>query len=149
MLELLASKGACAVLRGGGAGNSACLPDRQMCGAGVADVPPEAKRRRGGMVAARLPRGVTAGAAHRPGVRGHDGPHPDGPRRGHPGHLHTKANETVYVLEGDFVEDGASHGPDSFFAGQAGVPHGPHSTVGGCTVLTAFSATLDFVLVGG
>jgi hypothetical protein len=30
---------------------------------------------------------------------------------------------------------------------KAGVPHGPHSTVGGCVVLTAFSATLDFVLV--
>jgi anti-sigma factor ChrR (cupin superfamily) len=65
-----------------------------------------------------------------------------------PAHLHTKADETVYVLEGDFVEDGQSHGPSSFFAGKAGVPHGPHSTVGGCTVLTAFSAALDFVLVG-
>jgi quercetin dioxygenase-like cupin family protein len=64
-----------------------------------------------------------------------------------PAHLHTQADETVYVLEGDFVEDGHSHGPGSFFAGKAGVPHGPHSTVGGCTVLTAFSAALDFVLV--
>lgn len=64
-----------------------------------------------------------------------------------PAHLHTKADELVYVLEGDFVEDGQSHGPGSFFAGKAGVPHGPHSTVGGCTVLTTFSATLDFVLV--
>ncbi len=66
-----------------------------------------------------------------------------------PAHLHTRADETVYVLDGDFVEDGQSHGPGSFFAGKAGVPHGPHSTVGGCTVLTAFSAALDFVLVGG
>jgi anti-sigma factor ChrR (cupin superfamily) len=66
-----------------------------------------------------------------------------------PAHLHTKADETVYVLEGDFVEDGRSHDPGTFFAGKAGVPHGPHSTVGGCTVLTAFSAALDFVLVGG
>lgn len=64
-----------------------------------------------------------------------------------PAHLHTKADETVYVLEGDFVEDGQSHGPGSFFAGRAGSAHGPHSTVGGCVVLTAFSATLDFVLV--
>jgi quercetin dioxygenase-like cupin family protein len=64
-----------------------------------------------------------------------------------PAHLHTKADETVYVLEGDFVEDGQSHGPGSFFAGKAGVPHGPHSTVSGCMVLTAFSAALDFVLV--
>jgi quercetin dioxygenase-like cupin family protein len=65
-----------------------------------------------------------------------------------PAHLHTHADETVYVLEGDFVEDGQSHGPGSFFAGKAGVPHGPHGTVGGCVVLTTFSAALDFVLVG-
>jgi quercetin dioxygenase-like cupin family protein len=64
-----------------------------------------------------------------------------------PAHSHTHADETVYVLEGDFVEDDQSHGPGCFFAGKAGVPHGPHSSVGGCTVLTAFSATLDFVLV--
>ena len=64
-----------------------------------------------------------------------------------PAHLHTKADETVYVLEGDFVEDARSHGPGSFFAGKAGVPHGPHTTVGGCVVLTTFSAELDFVLV--
>src|SRR4051812_30527873 len=64
-----------------------------------------------------------------------------------PAHRHTKADETVYVLEGDFVEDGRSHGPGSFFAGKSGVPHGLFSTVGGCVVLTAFSATLDFVLV--
>ncbi|OWK38027.1 cupin domain-containing protein [Fimbriiglobus ruber] len=64
-----------------------------------------------------------------------------------PAHLHTKADETVYVLEGDFVEEGTSHGPGSFFAGKAGVPHGPHGTVGGCVVLTTFSAELDFVLV--
>lgn len=64
-----------------------------------------------------------------------------------PAHLHTKADETVYVLDGDFVEDGQSHGPGNFFAGKAGVAHGPHTTVGGCTVLTTFSAGLDFVLV--
>jgi quercetin dioxygenase-like cupin family protein len=64
-----------------------------------------------------------------------------------PAHLHTKADETVYVLEGDFVEDGESYGPGCFFAGKAGVPHGPHSSVGGCAVLTTFSATIDFVLV--
>ena len=64
-----------------------------------------------------------------------------------PAHSHTRADETVYVLEGDFVEDGVPHGPGSFFAAPAGAPHGPHSTVGGCVVLTAFSAALDFVLV--
>ncbi len=63
-----------------------------------------------------------------------------------PAHIHTQADEAVYVLEGDFVEDGEHHGPGSFFAAKAGVPHGPHGSVGGCIVLTTFSAALDFVV---
>jgi hypothetical protein len=43
----------------------------------------------------------------------------------------------------------ASHGPGSFFAGRAGVPHGSHGTVSGYPVLTGFSAALDFMLVRG
>ena len=62
-----------------------------------------------------------------------------GPSRAHP--------PPTYVPEGDFVEDGHSLGPGSFFAGKTGVPHGPHATAGGCVVLTAFSATPDFVPV--
>jgi anti-sigma factor ChrR (cupin superfamily) len=61
-------------------------------------------------------------------------------------HSHTRAEETVYVLEGDFVEDGVAYGAGSFFAGAAGIPHGPHRTVGGCVLLTTFSGPLDFVL---
>ncbi len=61
-----------------------------------------------------------------------------------PAHWHSQADETVFVLEGDFVEDGESYGPGSYFVGRARTPHGPHSTVGGCTVLTHFSAELDF-----
>jgi quercetin dioxygenase-like cupin family protein len=61
-----------------------------------------------------------------------------------PAHWHTRADETVYVLDGDFVEDGESYGPGSYFQGKAGTAHGPHSTVEGCTVLTHFSANLDF-----
>jgi quercetin dioxygenase-like cupin family protein len=64
-----------------------------------------------------------------------------------PAHFHTRADETVYVLAGDFVEDGVSHGPGSYFVGKAGIPHGPHQMLGGCTVLTHFSAELDFQLV--
>lgn len=62
-----------------------------------------------------------------------------------PAHSHTRADETVYVLEGDFVEDGVAYGPGSFFAGAAGTPHGPHGTTGGCVLLTTFSGPLDFV----
>lgn len=61
-----------------------------------------------------------------------------------PAHWHTSADETVFVQQGDFVEDGESYGPGSYFRGRAKTPHGPHSTVGGCTVLTHFSAELDF-----
>lgn len=63
-----------------------------------------------------------------------------------PEHWHTYADETVYVLSRDFVEVGQTHGPGTFFVGGAGTKHGPHSTVHGCTVLTRFSATLDFQL---
>jgi quercetin dioxygenase-like cupin family protein len=63
-----------------------------------------------------------------------------------PAHFHTQADETVYVLEGEFIEDGESHGPGWYFVGKAGTPHGPHTTHGGCRVLTHFSAELDFQL---
>ena len=65
-----------------------------------------------------------------------------------PRHRHTAADETVYVIEGDFVEDGESFGPGSFFAGRAGTDHGPHGSTTGCLVLTRFSAPMDFVSAG-
>ena len=64
-----------------------------------------------------------------------------------PAHYHGAADETVYVLEGDFIEDGTRHGPGTYFVGPAGKPHGPHRTSGGCVLLTTFSAELDFQLV--
>jgi len=63
-----------------------------------------------------------------------------------PAHRHTRADETVFVIEGDFIEDGVRYGPGSFFAGRAGTPHGPHGSAGGCVLLTTFSAGLDFVV---
>lgn len=63
-----------------------------------------------------------------------------------PAHWHSKADETVFVLEGDFVEDGESFGSGSYFVGKAETVHGPHSTRSGCVVLTHFSAELDFHL---
>jgi quercetin dioxygenase-like cupin family protein len=62
-----------------------------------------------------------------------------------PEHWHTHADETVYVLRGDFIEAGVIHGPGTFFYGKAGKPHGPHTTTTGCVVLTHFShPDLDF-----
>lgn len=62
-----------------------------------------------------------------------------------PKHRHSHADETVFVLEGDFIEDGITHGPGSYFVGAKGTSHGPHATKGGCKVLTHFSSTLDFI----
>jgi quercetin dioxygenase-like cupin family protein len=62
-----------------------------------------------------------------------------------PGHSHTRADESVFVVEGEFVEDGEAYGPGSYFFGRAGTRHGPHSSPTGCTVLTHFTAELDFV----
>ncbi len=64
-----------------------------------------------------------------------------------PAHRHSHADESVFVLAGDFVEAGVAHGPGSFFVGAAGSAHGPHESRIGCTVLTTFSAPLDFELV--
>lgn len=63
-----------------------------------------------------------------------------------PAHRHTHADETVYVIQGDFIEDGGSYGPGSFFVGRAGTSHGPHRSADGCVLLTTFSAGLDFVV---
>ncbi len=64
-----------------------------------------------------------------------------------PAHRHSRADESVFVLSGDFVEAGTSHGPGSFFMGAAGSAHGPHESRTGCAVLSTFSAPLDFELV--
>jgi quercetin dioxygenase-like cupin family protein len=61
-----------------------------------------------------------------------------------PEHWHTFANETVFVLSGDFIEQGRSYGPGAVSVGKAGTSHGPHDSVSGFIVLTAFSAPLDF-----
>jgi quercetin dioxygenase-like cupin family protein len=60
-----------------------------------------------------------------------------------PEHWHSDADETVYVLDGDFVEGGLIYGPGTFFFGKAGRPHGPHTSSSGATALTHFSATVD------
>jgi quercetin dioxygenase-like cupin family protein len=64
-----------------------------------------------------------------------------------PAHTHNKADETVFVISGDFIEERVEYGPGSFFAAPAGVPHGPHRSNKGCILLTTFSAPLDFQIV--
>ena len=64
-----------------------------------------------------------------------------------PAHIHSKADETVFVISGDFIEEETEYGAGSFFAAPAGAPHGPHRSRTGCIVLTTFSAPLDFQMV--
>jgi quercetin dioxygenase-like cupin family protein len=65
-----------------------------------------------------------------------------------PAHSHTHADQTVFVIEGDLIDEGVSYGPGSFFFVKAGSPHGPHSTLRGCVLLTMYSGQPDFVPVG-
>jgi len=65
-----------------------------------------------------------------------------------PKHYHTHVDETVYVLDGDFVEEEKSYGVGAYFVGKAETTHGPHKTVSGCTVLTQWNGgTFDFIQV--
>lgn len=64
-----------------------------------------------------------------------------------PAHSHTHADQSVFVVEGDLLEDGVIHGPGSFFFAKAGTPHGPHSSSGGCVLLSWYSGPPDFVPV--
>jgi len=63
-----------------------------------------------------------------------------------PKHHHGLADEVVYVIEGDFIEDDQPHRPGTMFFAAAGTKHGPHRTENGCVVLTQFSKTLDFMM---
>jgi quercetin dioxygenase-like cupin family protein len=66
-----------------------------------------------------------------------------------PEHWHSESDENLFVLDGDFIEAGVTYGPGTYCFGAAGQPHGPHTTLTGCTVLTHFSnaANLDFNVV--
>src|SRR4249920_3481938 len=43
-----------------------------------------------------------------------------------PAHVHPLANEHVYILTGDWEEDGVVQGPGTFFFAPRGERHGPH-----------------------
>jgi anti-sigma factor ChrR (cupin superfamily) len=60
-----------------------------------------------------------------------------------PAHYHNDGAEAHYVLEGDFINAGVSHGPGTFITHPVGVVHGPHGSKGGCKVLTLQTAYVD------
>ena len=65
-----------------------------------------------------------------------------------PAHRHTHADQAVFVIEGDLVEEGVTYGPGSFLVAKAGTPHGPHGSSGGCVLLSTYFGKPDFVPVG-
>jgi quercetin dioxygenase-like cupin family protein len=64
-----------------------------------------------------------------------------------PAHSHTHADQMVFVVEGDLVEEGVTYGPGSFLVVKAGSPHGPHGSSGGCVLLTTYFGPPDLVPV--
>ena len=53
-----------------------------------------------------------------------------------PAHKHQAGSEMHYVLDGDLIDGGQSHGPGAFLTHAAGQVHGPHESKGGAKVLT-------------
>jgi anti-sigma factor ChrR (cupin superfamily) len=55
-------------------------------------------------------------------------------------HLHEQTTETLYVLDGDFIDEGTTTYPaGTELNGKPMTPHGPHTTKNGCSVLIMFS----------
>jgi hypothetical protein len=68
-----------------------------------------------------------------------------------PAHSHGDCEEAHYVLEGDFINAGRTFGPGAYLTHAVGVVHGPHSSEGGCKILTIQSGKIvpgnaDFIL---
>lgn len=59
-----------------------------------------------------------------------------------PAHVHAQANESVYVLTGEWEESGVVHGPGSFFFAPKGTAHGPHMARTEVVSLTIFDGPL-------
>jgi quercetin dioxygenase-like cupin family protein len=63
-----------------------------------------------------------------------------------PAHKHEGMAEAMYVVEGEFINEGKAYLPGTSLHVKAGKQHGPHSTKKGCTVLVLWtdkSATGD------
>lgn len=60
-----------------------------------------------------------------------------------PEHFHKTSTETIYVVEGEFVNHGKSYAPGDFLAIRPGDLHGPHEAPRGCTILFMQSTQVD------
>jgi len=59
-----------------------------------------------------------------------------------PAHVHPKANESVYILSGDWEESGIKYGTGAFFHVPRGERHGPHIALTEVISLTIFDGPL-------
>ena len=56
-----------------------------------------------------------------------------------PAHKHDGMAEALYVMEGDFTNEGKEYLPGTSLHVKAGKQHGPHSTKKGCSVLVLWT----------
>jgi redox-sensitive bicupin YhaK (pirin superfamily) len=56
-----------------------------------------------------------------------------------PAHIHEGVAEVLYVVDGDFINEGKSYGAGDSLHIRAGHVHGPHSTRNGCKLLVLWS----------
>jgi anti-sigma factor ChrR (cupin superfamily) len=59
-----------------------------------------------------------------------------------PAHTHPAANESVYVLSGEWEESGVTYGPGAVFYAPKGMQHGPHIAKSEVLSLTQFDGPL-------
>jgi quercetin dioxygenase-like cupin family protein len=62
-----------------------------------------------------------------------------------PAHIHPLANESVYVLAGQWEESGVSYSAGAFFFAPKGQRHGPHFAKTEVLSLTVFDGPLTVV----
>ena len=62
-----------------------------------------------------------------------------------PAHIHPQANETVYILSGEWEESGTVYKAGTFFFAPKGQAHGPHVARTEVVSLTIFDGPLTVV----
>jgi quercetin dioxygenase-like cupin family protein len=62
-----------------------------------------------------------------------------------PAHTHPQASESVYILSGEWEEEGVTYTAGTFFFVPRGEKHGPHVAKTEVISLTSFDGPLTFV----
>ena len=62
-----------------------------------------------------------------------------------PAHIHPEANESAYILEGEWEESGETYGPGTLFYAPQGEAHGPHIARTEVISLTIFDGPLTVI----